>query len=212
MPNPYGPSASQVSRFPFASRTSGPAPLFYSATDDFREEDDGLEHEREVADFYALQKSRRQFGGSHLTDSSDMDDHERASKSEHSHGGSRATVRGREPTVQPIQEAEGRERSASGSEASAPSSKGKGFGGWAGTAHSLELAGSKHHGSYYAYIVGMIAAAIGWSVLGAFEGVLGFILDGLIVCWGSEVGSQGTGQSRYCPDAGQLFGEESRRP
>ncbi|KAF9633995.1 Choline transporter-like protein [Lasiodiplodia theobromae] len=145
MPNPYGPSASQVSRFPFASRTSGPAPLFYSATDDFREEDDGEEHEREVADFYALQKSRRQFGGSHLTDSSDMDDHERASKSEHSNGGedddegapfargirsswrgSRATVRGREPTVQPIQEDEGRERSVSVSEASAPSSKGKG--------------------------------------------------------------------------------------
>ncbi|KAH7046677.1 hypothetical protein B0J12DRAFT_135720 [Macrophomina phaseolina] len=145
MPNPYGPSASQVSRFPFASRTSGPAPLFYSATDDFREEDDGEEHEREVADFYALQKSRRQFGGSHLTDSSDMDDHDLASKSENSQGaehdddevpfsrgirsswrGSRMTVRGREPTVQPIQEDEGRERSVGVSEASAPSSKGKG--------------------------------------------------------------------------------------
>lgn len=146
MPNPYGPSASQISRFPFASRTSAaPAPLFYSVTDDFREEDDGLEHEREVADFYALQKSRRQFGGSHLTDSSDMDDRDHASKSENSHGdeddsegpafgrgirsswrGSRMTVRGREPTVQPIQEADGRERSVGASEASAPSSKGKG--------------------------------------------------------------------------------------
>lgn len=146
MPNPYGPSASQMSRFPFASRTSAaPAPLFYSATDDFREEDDGEEHEREVADFYALQKSRRQFGGSHLTDSSDIDDPEHASKSENSQGaeddddgpvfgrgirsswrGSRMTVRGREPTVQPIQEADGRERSVGASETSAPSSKGKG--------------------------------------------------------------------------------------
>ncbi|KAI4158876.1 MAG: hypothetical protein LQ342_007053 [Letrouitia transgressa] len=61
--------------FPFASRsTAQNAPLFYSATDEFREEDDEAEHEREVADFYALQRSRRQFGGSRLDESSEAED------------------------------------------------------------------------------------------------------------------------------------------
>lgn len=73
--NPYQASASQISQFPFASRAAAPnAPLFYSATDQFREEDDEEEHEREVADFYALQKSRRQFGGSRLEESSEAED------------------------------------------------------------------------------------------------------------------------------------------
>ena len=73
--NPYQPSASHLSQFPFASRTHAPnAPLFYSATDDFREEDDEEEREREVADFYALQRSRRQFGGSRLEESSEAED------------------------------------------------------------------------------------------------------------------------------------------
>lgn len=61
--NPY----TQSSRFPFVSRLSSQpatAPLFFSANDDeFREEDDNEEHEREVADLYALQRSRRDFGG-----------------------------------------------------------------------------------------------------------------------------------------------------
>ena len=72
--NPYQATASQFSQFPFASRTAAAAPLFYSATDEFREEDDEEEHEREVADYYALQRSRRQFGASHLTESSEMDE------------------------------------------------------------------------------------------------------------------------------------------
>ena len=73
--NPYQAGASQFSQFPFASRAAAPnAPLFYSATDQFREEDDEEEHEREVADFYALQKSRRQFGGSRLEESSEAED------------------------------------------------------------------------------------------------------------------------------------------
>ncbi|KZF20610.1 hypothetical protein L228DRAFT_249377 [Xylona heveae TC161] len=80
MGSPYQPSASQVSQFPFASRAGNPAPLFYSATDEFREEDDEEEHEREVADFYALQRSRRQFGGSRLVDSSEVDDDDDASR------------------------------------------------------------------------------------------------------------------------------------
>ncbi|KAJ6127469.1 hypothetical protein N7523_003081 [Penicillium sp. IBT 18751x] len=73
--DPYRPGTSQISNFPFASRASAqPAPLFYSATDEFREEDDETEREREVADFYALQRSRRQFGDSNLKDSSELED------------------------------------------------------------------------------------------------------------------------------------------
>ena len=80
--DPYQPAASQISNFPFASRGSAqPAPLFYSATDEFREEDDETEHEREIADFYALQKSRRHFGGSNMKDSSEMDEDEEISAS-----------------------------------------------------------------------------------------------------------------------------------
>lgn len=63
------------SQFPFASRANTQAPLFYSATDDFREEDDEAEHEREVADFYALQRSRRQFvPQTKLEESSEVED------------------------------------------------------------------------------------------------------------------------------------------
>lgn len=81
MPNPY--SSQAMSRFAFASRTSNaPAPLFYSATDDFREEDDHEEHDREMADHYALQRSRRQFGGSHLSESSEVED-DMVQKSDH---------------------------------------------------------------------------------------------------------------------------------
>lgn len=80
--DPYQPSTSQFSNFPFAHRASAqPAPLFYSATDEFREEDDETEHEREIADFYALQKSRRHFGGSQMKDSSEMDEDDESSVS-----------------------------------------------------------------------------------------------------------------------------------
>ncbi|KAF2085789.1 hypothetical protein K490DRAFT_74932 [Saccharata proteae CBS 121410] len=152
LPNPYHPASSQLSRF-IGSRTAAqPAPLFLSATDDFREEDDGEEHERDVADFYALQKSRRQFGGSHLTESSDLDE-----SGEHAAGatrksddgtededrrpmgigrgirsswrGSKTYGRGRDRQIQPIQETDGTDRSKRGtSESSAPSTKSKGKG------------------------------------------------------------------------------------
>ena len=73
--SPYNP---QASRFPFASRLASqpkPAPLFFSANnDDFREEDDNAEHEREVADFYEMQRSRRNFGAAHTNDSSGSED------------------------------------------------------------------------------------------------------------------------------------------
>ncbi|KAI9742463.1 MAG: hypothetical protein M1818_003997 [Claussenomyces sp. TS43310] len=74
--NPYQPTASHVSNFPFASRLSAApdAPLFHSALDDFREEDDEEERDREVADFYALQRSRRVFGADRLEESAETDE------------------------------------------------------------------------------------------------------------------------------------------
>jgi hypothetical protein len=76
MPGPYAQTASQSSRFPFSSRPQiTQAPLFYHTADEFREEDDGEEHQREVADFYALQRSRRAFGPSQFTESSEGDDY-----------------------------------------------------------------------------------------------------------------------------------------
>ncbi|KAH6642707.1 hypothetical protein C7974DRAFT_107596 [Boeremia exigua] len=85
-----------------------------------------------------------------------------------------------------------------------------GFGGWVSAARVLAL-GDSYRGSAYAYVVGLISAAIGWGALGAMEGVLGGILDALLVCWGSEVGRDGRGEVRYCVDAGRLFGEEAGR-
>jgi uncharacterized membrane protein YvlD (DUF360 family) len=146
MSNPYPPSASQMSRFPFASRTqSNPAaPLFYSVTDEFREEDDAEEREREVADYYALQKSRRHFGASRLSESSEIDDEAHSgSDDEHrdnalsrhyttsrgiksSWKGEKAPKRGRPATVaESVAEIPEREASSARSD-STPSSKGKG--------------------------------------------------------------------------------------
>ena len=83
-----------------------------------------------------------------------------------------------------------------------------GYGGWVSTARSLRLAGAGVRGSLYAYIVGLIAGAIGWGILGAVEGILACVLDALVVCWGSEVGSSGRGEVRYCREAGWLFSED----
>jgi hypothetical protein len=85
-----------------------------------------------------------------------------------------------------------------------------GFGGWVSTARMLQIGNGTvpYKGSLYAYVVGLISAAIGWGALGAMEGVLGGILDAVLVCWGSEVGRDGDGEARYCVDAGRLFGNE----
>jgi hypothetical protein len=87
---------------------------------------------------------------------------------------------------------------------------GLGFVGWVSTAHTLRTAetGSTFTGSLYAYVVGLIAGAIGWGVLGATEGVLGGIVDAVAVCWGSETrgGDEGAG---YCLEAARLFGNDS---
>jgi hypothetical protein len=86
-----------------------------------------------------------------------------------------------------------------------------GFGGWVSTARTLKLEDTGFRGSLYAYIVGLIAGAIGWGILGAMEGVLACIVDAVVVCWGSEVGSSGRGEVRYCREAGWLFGEDEDR-
>ncbi|OCT52586.1 ctl transporter [Cladophialophora carrionii] len=83
-----------------------------------------------------------------------------------------------------------------------------GFGGWVTTARTLRLDGAGVRGSLYAYIVGLVAGAIGWGILGAMEGVLACIVDAVVVCWGSEVGSTGTGEVRYCREAGNLFRDD----
>ncbi|KAE8348205.1 hypothetical protein BDV28DRAFT_104355 [Aspergillus coremiiformis] len=84
--DPYQPATSHVSNLAPGYRNLGqPAPLFYSATDEFREEDDEAEHEREIADFYALQKSRRNFGSSHMKDSSEADEEDDHSNSIEEH-------------------------------------------------------------------------------------------------------------------------------
>ena len=87
-----------------------------------------------------------------------------------------------------------------------------GFGGWVSTARSVKLAGAGFRGSLYAYIVGLIAGAIGWGILGAMEGVLACIVDAAVVCWGSEVGNSGHGEARYCREAGWLFSDDNAVP
>ncbi|KAI5207912.1 hypothetical protein E4T39_01689 [Aureobasidium subglaciale] len=83
-----------------------------------------------------------------------------------------------------------------------------GFGGWVSTARNVQLAGGGFKGSLYAYIVGLIAATIGWAVLGAIEGVIGGVVDAGVVCWASETGGRGgASEAKYCREAGELFGE-----
>jgi len=87
-----------------------------------------------------------------------------------------------------------------------------GFGGWVSTARSLTLStaegsGATVKGSLYAYVVGLIAAAIGWGILGAVDGIVAGVVDAVVVCWGSERG-RGDGSVRYCREAEWLFGED----
>ncbi|KAL2825405.1 hypothetical protein BDW59DRAFT_146166 [Aspergillus cavernicola] len=84
-----------------------------------------------------------------------------------------------------------------------------GFGGWVSTARSLGVptVSGPIRGSLYAYVVGLIAGTIGWSVLGAIEGVVADIVDASIICWSSEVGTYGK-EAKYCREAGWLFGQE----
>ena len=72
----------------------------------------------------------------------------------------------------------------------------------------LQIGNGGIRGSVYAYVVGLISAAIGWGALGAMEGVLGGILDAVLICWSSEVGPDGRGDARYCVEADKLFADE----
>ncbi|KAI0025258.1 hypothetical protein F4780DRAFT_423071 [Xylariomycetidae sp. FL0641] len=86
-----------------------------------------------------------------------------------------------------------------------------GFAAWVMTARQLQVqvpGGAGIRGSAYAYVVGLVASMIGWGVLGAMEGVLSGILDGVLICYASErrLGSE---RASYCIEAARLF--EDRR-
>jgi hypothetical protein len=84
-----------------------------------------------------------------------------------------------------------------------------GFGGWVMTARQLELeqpGGRGIRGSAYAYVVGLIASFIGWSILGAMEETLSGIVDAVVICYGSEK-RMATGAGGYCMEAAYLFGD-----
>jgi len=86
-----------------------------------------------------------------------------------------------------------------------------GFSGWVRTARSVSIDGSAGlKGSLYAYIVGFVAASIGFAVLGAVENVIGAVLDAAMICWASETGGNERAETRYCREAGDLFGAGDR--
>ncbi|KAK7755910.1 hypothetical protein SLS62_002197 [Diatrype stigma] len=96
-------------------------------------------------------------------------------------------------------------------------STGLGFAAWVMTARQLQVqlpegggggGGGGLRGSAYAYVVGLVASLIGWGVLGAMEGILSGVLDGVLICYASER-RLGSGRAGYCMEAARLF--EDRR-
>ncbi|KAF4595959.1 Choline transporter-like protein [Ophiocordyceps camponoti-floridani] len=86
---------------------------------------------------------------------------------------------------------------------------GLGFAGWIMTAKQLQIQlpdGMGVRGSAYAYVVGIMASFIGYSVMGAMEGILSGIVDAVLICYGSERRME-RGQGRFCLEAAYLFGE-----
>ncbi|RDA87219.1 hypothetical protein CP532_2512 [Ophiocordyceps camponoti-leonardi (nom. inval.)] len=86
---------------------------------------------------------------------------------------------------------------------------GLGFAGWVMTAKRLQIQmpdGMGVRGSAYAYVVGIMASFIGYSVMGAMEGILSGIVDAVLICYGSERRME-RGQGRFCLEAAYLFGE-----
>lgn len=84
-----------------------------------------------------------------------------------------------------------------------------GFAGWVITAKQLRVQrpdGMGMRGSAYAYVVGLVASFIGYSVMGAMEGVLSGIVDAVLICYGSERRME-MGHGRFCLEAAHLFGE-----
>ncbi|EEU43924.1 uncharacterized protein NECHADRAFT_30355 [Fusarium vanettenii 77-13-4] len=86
---------------------------------------------------------------------------------------------------------------------------GLGFAGWVITAKQLKIQmpdGVGIRGSAYAYVVGLMASFIGYSVMGAMEGILSGIVDAVLICYGSER-RMDRGHGRFCLEAAYLFGE-----
>ncbi|KAG5984428.1 hypothetical protein E4U55_004892 [Claviceps digitariae] len=86
---------------------------------------------------------------------------------------------------------------------------GLGFAGWVMTAKQLQIQlpdGMGVRGSAYAYVVGIMASFIGYSVMGAMEGILSGIVDAVLICYASERRME-RGHGRYCLEAAYLFGE-----
>lgn len=86
---------------------------------------------------------------------------------------------------------------------------GLGFAGWVITAKQLRIQlpdGVGVRGSAYAYVVGLMASFIGYSVMGAMEGILSGIVDAVLICYGSERRME-RGHGRFCLEAAHLFGE-----
>ncbi|KAI5458093.1 putative ctl transporter [Mariannaea sp. PMI_226] len=86
---------------------------------------------------------------------------------------------------------------------------GLGFAGWVITAKQLRIQlpdGIGIRGSAYAYVVGLMASFIGYSVMGAMEGILSGIVDAVLICYGSERRME-RGHGRFCLEAAYLFGE-----
>lgn len=84
-----------------------------------------------------------------------------------------------------------------------------GFAGWIITAKQLRIQlpdGVGIRGSAYAYVVGIMASFIGYSVMGAMEGILAGIVDAVLICYGSERRME-RGHGRFCLEAAYLFGE-----
>ncbi|KND94497.1 Choline transporter-like protein ctl1 [Tolypocladium ophioglossoides CBS 100239] len=84
-----------------------------------------------------------------------------------------------------------------------------GFAGWVITAKQLQIQlpdGMGVRGSAYAYVVGIMASFIGYSVMGAMEGILSGIVDAVLICYGSERRME-RGHGRFCLEAAYLFGE-----
>ncbi|KKA28614.1 hypothetical protein TD95_005284, partial [Thielaviopsis punctulata] len=88
-----------------------------------------------------------------------------------------------------------------------------GFAGWVVTSRQLSInrpdGSGTYRGSLYAYVVGLVASFIGYSVMGAMESILGNIVDAVVVCYGSERRMQ-NGVGTYCMEAAYLFGGRRR--
>lgn len=90
---------------------------------------------------------------------------------------------------------------------------GMGFAGWVLTAKKLEIevpGGAGVRGSAYAYVVGIVASFIGYTVMGSMESIISGIVDAVVICYGSERRMAGGGGT-YCMEAAYLFGEKRRR-